>query len=300
MTTTTKPVIGFVGLGLMGSAMVQRLQSLGYQLTVVAHRHRTSIEEAVARGAKEAATAAELAAASEIIMLCVDTSAAVESVMRGEHGILEGLKPGSLVIDFGTSIPGSTRLLAKECQAKGSSMMDAPLGRTPLQAVDGLLNIMGAGDDKDFERAKPILNDLGENVFHVGPIGAGHTLKLINNFYAMTTACAMSEAFAMADLAGLDRKTLYEVMSSGPLKSGMMDFIKAGAVDNDPGQLAFSIANGHKDVGYYSRMADDFNVPSLVSPAIKSTLGLAKATGFATRYVPEMVDFVAELFREKK
>ena len=91
---------------------------------------------------------------------------------------------------------------------------------------------------------------LGENVFHVGPIGAGHTLKLINNFYAMTTACAMSEAFAMADLAGLKRETLYQVMSAGPLKSGMMDWIKAAAVDSDPNQLAFSVVNGLKDVGY--------------------------------------------------
>jgi 2-hydroxy-3-oxopropionate reductase len=179
-------------------------------------------------------------------------------------------------------------------------MMDAPLGRTPAQAVDGLLNIMSAGDAKDFERAKPILDDLGENVFHVGPIGAGHTLKLINNFYAMTTACAMSEAFAMADLAGLKRETLYEVMSSGPLKSGMMDWIKAAAVDKDPAQLAFSVANGLKDVGYYANMADDFRVPSLISPAVKGALSLANASGWGGKYVPEMVDFIAEIFSKKE
>jgi 2-hydroxy-3-oxopropionate reductase len=141
------------------------------------------------------------------------------------------------------------------------------------------------------------LEDLGENVFHVGPIGAGHTLKLINNFFGMTTACAMSEAFAMADLAGLKRQTLYDVMSAGPLKSGMMEFIKVGAVDNNPGQMAFSIANAGKDVGYYSKMADDFGVPSLVSPSIKSTLGLAKASGYGEKMVPEMVDFIAAIFK---
>lgn len=297
MSNTSKPQIGFIGLGLMGSAMVQRLQSLGYPLTVVAHRNRKAIEEAVARGAKEAATAGEVAACSEIIMLCVDTSAAVESVMRGAGGVLEGLQPGSVVIDFGTSIPAITRQLAEECQAKGAAMMDAPLGRTPAQAVDGLLNIMAAGDTADFQRMKPVLEDLGENVFHVGPIGAGHTLKLINNFFGMTTACAMSEAFAMADLAGLKRQTLYDVMSAGPLKSGMMEFIKVGAVDNNPGQMAFSIANAGKDVGYYSKMADDFGVPSLVSPSIKSTLGLAKASGYGEKMVPEMVDFIAAIFK---
>lgn len=296
MSTTSKPKIGFIGLGLMGSAMVQRLQSLDYPVTVVAHRNRKPIEEAVARGAKEVNTAGEVAKCSEIIMLCVDTSAAVEAVMKGEGGVLEQLQPDSVVIDFGTSIPGITRQLAQECQAKGAAMMDAPLGRTPAQAVDGLLNIMAAGETADFQRMKPVLEDLGENVFHVGPIGAGHTLKLINNFFGMTMACAMSEAFAMADLAGLKRQTLYDVMSAGPLKSGMMEFIKVGAVDNNPGQMAFSIANASKDVGYYSKMADDFGVPSFVSPAIKSTFGLAKASGYGEKMVPEMVDFIADIF----
>ncbi len=299
MSRENKPKIGFIGLGLMGSAMVKRLQSLDYAITTVAHRNRKPIEEAVARGATEVATAAEVAGASEIVMLCVDTTVAVESVMRGKSGVLEQLQPGSLVIDFGTSLPGSTRALAKECEAKGAAMMDAPLGRTPVQAVDGMLNIMAAGKESDFNRARPILDDLGENVFHVGPIGAGHTLKLINNFFAMTTACAMSEAFAMADLAGLKRETLYGVMSAGPLKSGMMDFIKAGAVDNDPGQLAFSLANGLKDVGYYSSMADDLKVPSFISPAVKSALGIANVSGWGEKYVPEMVDFIAELYSGK-
>lgn len=300
MSNQNKVKIGFIGLGLMGSAMVKRLQSLDYPLTVMAHRNRKPIEEAVSRGAAEAASPAELAENSDIVMLCVDTSAAVESVMRGADGVLEGLRPGTLVIDFGTSIPGSTRSLYEQCKAKGASMMDAPLGRTPSHAVDGLLNIMGAGDEADFRRAKPVLDDLGENVFHVGPIGAGHTLKLINNFYAMTTACAMSEAFAMADLAGMKRETLYEVMSSGPLKSGMMDWIKANAVDKDPMALAFTITNGLKDLGYYASMADDFKVPSFISPATKNALNLAKSTGWGDRMIPEMVDFMAGIFAGKQ
>ena len=296
MNNTGKPLIGFVGLGLMGSAMVQRLLNLDYQVTVVAHKNRVPVDAAIAKGAKEATSPAELAKTSEIIMLCVDTSASVEAVMRGDDGVLKQIQPNCMVIDFGTSIPGSTQQLAQECHAKGASMIDAPLGRTPVHAVDGLLNIMAAGSEPDFERVKPVLEDLGENVFHVGPIGAGHTLKLINNFFAMTTACAMSEAFAMADLAGLNRKTLYEVMSAGPLKSGMMDFIKAAAVDNDSGQLAFSVSNGLKDVGYYLNMAEDFGVQSLISPAVKETLGMADEYGYGNKMIPEMVDFIAGVF----
>lgn len=296
MTNQNKPKIGFIGLGLMGSAMVRRLLNLNYHVTVVAHRNRIPVDEAVARGAVEVSTSAEVAENSDIVMLCVDTTTAVESVMQKEGGVLEKIKPDTIVIDFGTSLPESTKSLAEQCRGKNAAMMDAPLGRTPTHAVDGLLNIMAAGEPDDFEKVRPVLEDLGEHVFHVGPIGAGHTLKLINNFFAMTTACAMSEAFAMADLAGLKRETLYDVMAAGPNRSGMMDFIKAGAVDNDPAQLAFSIANGLKDVAYYARMADDFQVPSFISGSVKTALSTANASGWGDKYIPEMVDFLAKLF----
>lgn len=296
----SKPTIGFIGLGLMGSAMVQRMLDLEYPMNVIANRSRENIDAAVARGATEFKTARELAAASDVVMFCADTSASVESRTYGDEGVLAGVKSGSLVIDFGTSLPGSTKKIGADMVAKGVAYMDAPLGRTPSHGRDGQLNIMAAGLEEDFNRALPIFNDLGENVFHVGPLGAGHTLKLINNFYAMTTAMAMSEAFAMADLAGLPRQKLYDVMSAGPLKSGMMDFIKANAVDGNPQALAFTIANARKDIGYYSMMADDLGVPSQMSPGTKNTLGVAKASGWGDRLVPEMVDYFEELFSTNK
>lgn len=296
----SKPAIGFIGLGLMGSAIVERLQSLGYPVTVMANRSRANVDAAVSRGANEVKTARELAAASDIVMLCVDTSAAVESRMDGPDGVIAGIKNGAVVIDFGTSQPGSTKRLGAAVAEKGAVMLDAPLGRTPAHAGDGKLNIMGAGDAAAFDRVKPVLDDLGENVFHVGPLGAGHTLKLINNFFAMTTACAMSEAFAMADLAGLPRENLYKVMSAGPLHSGMMDFVKARAIDGVPDKLAFSIVNAAKDVGYYTALADDVGAPSLIAPATKQALAIAKAEGWGDRMVAEMVDFFVDLFKGAK
>ena len=295
----SKSSIGFIGLGLMGYAMVQRLQALGYPLNVMANRSRTNVEAAVANGAVEHATPRAVAEASDIIMLCVDTSASVEANMLGEDGILAGLSEGNTVIDFGTSLPSSTRAMGEKAVALGAGYMDAPLGRTPAHAVDGLLNIMGAGDKAVFDRVKPVLDDLGENVFHLGPLGAGHTVKLINNFFGMTVATTMSEAFAMADLAGVERQTVYDVMSAGPLHSGMMDFVKGYAVDGDPDQLAFAIKNGRKDVGYYATMADDNGVVSLMSSATKQALGLAVAEGKGDEMVSQMVDFFAELFKAK-
>ncbi|MGI9354517.1 MAG: NAD(P)-dependent oxidoreductase, partial [Rhizobiaceae bacterium] len=211
----SKPRIGFIGLGLMGAAMVERLQAKGYALTVMANRSRGNVDAALARGATEVASAREIAEASEIVMLCMDTSASVEARMMGDDGVIAGLREGDTVIDFGTSLPGSTRMLGEKVSAGRANYLDAPLGRTPAHAVDGLLNIMAAGEKAAFEKVRPVLDDLGENVFHLGPLGAGHTVKLINNFFGMTVATAMSEAFAMADLADVERKTLYDVMSAG-------------------------------------------------------------------------------------
>ncbi len=294
----SKPSIGFIGLGLMGAAMVGRLQDKGYGVTVMANRSRKAVDAAVARGAAEAETAAALTAVSDIVMFCMDTSESVESRVYGAGGVLEGLRTGSVVIDFGTSLPGSTRKIAADVAERGSAYLDAPLGRTPAHAKDGLLNIMCAGDEAAFERVKPVLEDLGENVFHLGASGAGHTIKLINNFFAMTTACAMSEAFAICDAAGIGRETMYSAVSAGPLKSGMMEFIHNYAKDGQI-DLAFSVANAKKDVGYYRSMAEGLGATSRMSGAADATLGEAVSEGFGDHMVPEMVDFLSKKMTTK-
>jgi len=293
----SKPTIGFIGLGLMGSAMVECLQSKGYTVTVVANRSRANVEAAVARGASEVATARDVAASRDITMLCMDTSDSVESRMRGPDGVSEGLTAGKVVIDFGTSLPGSTRALGSEVAAKGAQYMDAPLGRTPSHAKDGLLNIMCSGDEPTFNAIRPVLDDLGENVFHLGALGTGHTIKLINNFFAMTTANAMSEAFAMADVMGIDREKAYDVMAAGPLRSGMMDFVKAYALDGDPMQLAFAVKNGAKDVGYYVKMAGAAGVDSIMSQSALTGLTAALEDGRGDDMVPQMVDFYSARYK---
>jgi len=288
--------IGFIGLGLMGSAMVQRLLDKGHTLTVLGNVNRTGVDAAVERGATEAATARELAEASDIVMLCMGTSDHVEARMRGEDGVIAGLSDGMVVIDFGTSLPGSTVALGKEVAAKGATMLDAPLGRTPTHGREGKLNIMGAGDEATFERVRPVLQDLGENIFHLGPLGSGHTIKLINNFYAMASVNALSEAFAACDIAGVPRESLYNVLSAGPNGSGMMDFIKAYAVDGDPTKLSFSVRNALKDVSYYDRMVSDFGRSSIMAKGAKEAIGRAVEDGHGDDLVPQMVDSYARWF----
>ena len=289
-----KPVIGFIGLGLMGGAMVARLQDQGYQLNELGNRDRTELDKAIARGATEAATARALAALSDTVMICVGTSEQVEGRMRGEDGVIAGLRQGTTVIDFGTSLPGSTRELGAEVAAAGSVYLDAPIGRTPSHAREGNLNLMCAGDRTAFDQVRPVLEDLAENVFHLGQLGNGHCTKLINNFYAQTMANAIAEAFVMADAVGLERKQLFDVMFAGPLGSPFIGFMAAYALDGDASKLAFSIANAAKDVGYYDQMAAGAGKPSIMAGGALGALRGAVADGRGDALVPEWVDYFAE------
>ena len=285
-----QPKIGFIGLGLMGSAMVSCLQDNEFELVVMANRSRAPIEAAVARGATEVATPAEMASSCDIIMLCMDTSLSVESRMRGDDGVISALKQGAVVIDFGTSLPASTRALAKEVAAAGGAMIDAPLGRTPQHAEKGLLNIMTAGDKVAFDKVKSVLAVLGENVFYLGESGVGHVMKLLNNAMSMTTASMMSEIYAMADKAGLSRQDVYDVMSSGPNHSPMMDLVSAYGLENDPSKLAFAIKNGAKDLGYYNQMLKDEGIDHSVSASASEEMSKATSDGRGDDMVSQMID----------
>ncbi|WP_017446880.1 NAD(P)-dependent oxidoreductase [Gayadomonas joobiniege] len=287
------PTIGFIGLGLMGSNMVENLQKKGYK-PVVMDLNKDAVAAVVARGATEAKTGKELAEQADIIMLCLTTSNVVEKVIYAEDGILAGIKEGAVLIDFGTSIPASTRKIGADLAKKGAGMIDAPLGRTPAHAKDGLLNIMAAGDKETFEKVKPVLEQQGENVFYLGALGAGHTTKLINNFMGMTTVTAMSQAFAVADRAGVDRKQLFEIMSTGPSNSPFMHFCKNYAVDG-VSDLGFSINNANKDLGYFLEMVKDLNTRAQIAEGTSANLQAAVDAGLGNGNVPEIFDYFLKL-----
>ena len=283
--------IGFVGLGLMGSAMVGRLQDCNYQLTVLGNKDRTGLDQALARGALEAASGVDLAKQSDVIMLCMGTSDQVEERILGEQGIISGLSSGKIIIDFGTSLPSSTKEISSKISDTGAVILDAPLGRTPHHAKDGLLNIMASGDKNAFDAVRTILENLGENVFYLGDLGTGHTIKLMNNFFGMTIANAMAEVFAVADAAGVSRETVYKVISAGPLHSSMMDFISAFGLEGDKSKLEFAIKNAFKDVSYYRLMTQNLGINSIMSESASKALSQANDGGYANAMVCEMIDF---------
>ncbi|MFA0145256.1 NAD(P)-dependent oxidoreductase [Vibrio lentus] len=290
----TKPVIGFIGLGLMGGNMVENLQKRGYHVNVM-----DLSAEAVAcvtdRGNATAFTSAkELAAASDIVQFCLTTSAVVEKIVYGEDGVLAGIKEGAVLVDFGTSIPASTKKIGAALAEKGAGMIDAPLGRTPAHAKDGLLNIMAAGDMETFNKVKPVLEEQGENVFHLGALGSGHVTKLVNNFMGMTTVATMSQAFAVAQRAGVDGQQLFDIMSAGPSNSPFMQFCKFYAVDGEE-KLGFSVANANKDLGYFLALCEELGTESLIAQGTATSLQAAVDAGMGNNDVPVIFDYFAKL-----
>ena len=290
----SKPVIGFIGLGLMGGNMVENLQKRGFEV-IVMDLNKDAVAKVLTRGnATEASSPKELAEKSDIVQFCLTTSAVVEKIVYGEDGVLAGIKEGSALIDFGTSIPASTKKIGADLAKKGVGMIDAPLGRTPAHAKDGLLNIMAAGDKATFDKYEAMLKEQGENVFYLGALGAGHTTKLINNFMGMTTVTAMSQAFAAAKLAGVDGQQLYDIMSAGPSNSPFMKFCKNYAVDG-VSDLGFSLNNANKDLGYFAQMVSDLGSQSLVAEATSASLQAAVDAGMGEGNVPEIFDYFVNL-----
>ncbi|ANP76352.1 MULTISPECIES: NAD(P)-dependent oxidoreductase [Vibrio] len=290
----TKPVIGFIGLGLMGGNMVENLQKRGYHVNVM-DLSAEAVARVTDRGNATAFTSAkELAAASDIVQFCLTTSAVVEKIVYGEDGVLAGIKEGAVLVDFGTSIPASTKKIGAALAEKGAGMIDAPLGRTPAHAKDGLLNIMAAGDMETFNKVKPVLEEQGENVFHLGALGSGHVTKLVNNFMGMTTVATMSQAFAVAQRAGVDGQQLFDIMSAGPSNSPFMQFCKFYAVDGEE-KLGFSVANANKDLGYFLALCEELGTESLIAQGTATSLQAAVDAGMGNNDVPVIFDYFAKL-----
>ncbi|MDH5540914.1 MAG: NAD(P)-dependent oxidoreductase [Rhizobacter sp.] len=289
-----KPTVGFIGVGLMGHGMAKNIVSKGYPLVVMGHRNRDPVEHLKSLGAQEVKTARELAAACDIVHLCVTGSPQVEGVMRGPDGLLAGAKPGLIVIDCSTSNPVSTLALAAEARAAGVTFVDAPLSRTPKEAEAGTLDTMVGADDGTFATIEPVLRCWAGIVVHLGPVGLGHKMKLINNFVAMGYAALFAEALAIARKAGLSIEQFHAVIGSGRMRSPFYDTFMQWSLHGDPEAHKFSIANAHKDMRYLASMANEIGAVNPLQSAVKNSFAAMEAAGQGERFVPMLADFIAQ------
>jgi 3-hydroxyisobutyrate dehydrogenase-like beta-hydroxyacid dehydrogenase len=288
---TDKPRIGFIGLGLMGHGMAKNLVTKGFPLTVRVHRNRKPAEDVLAAGAKEAKTNADLANASEVVILCVTGSPQVEEIIYGDNGILGVARKGLIVVDTSTAEPESTAKIRADLAPKGTLYVDAPLARTPKEAEEGRLNTMVGADDATFARLKPVLSAYCENVIHAGPPGHGHMLKLINNFMAMSIATATAEACAACAKSGVSIRKLHEVISAGAINSGIFQLIVGKMLEaKDLTGLKFTLVNAMKDLRYYNRFAASLPVAASVGGAVHQSLVTANLLGFGEKFIASLLE----------
>jgi 3-hydroxyisobutyrate dehydrogenase-like beta-hydroxyacid dehydrogenase len=279
--------IGFIGAGLMGHGMAKNIVEKGFRLTVLAHHNRSPIEDLLGRGATEAKSPAALARASDVVILCVPSSAEVELCVYAENGILAGAHEGLIVIDSTTAEPASTERVAKALATKNVRFADAPLTRSPKDAEAGRLNTMVGADDATLAAIRPVLEAYCENIFHVGPIGSGHRMKLINNFLSQGTAALIAEAVTTATKAGIDLAKLFEVVSAGGANSAVFQRFMPWVLSGEGGMI-FKLKNGQKDVRYYTHLAEAVGSTAFLGEAVHQIYTLAVAQGEGESYVPAL------------
>lgn len=288
-----KTSLGLIGVGMMGVGIAANLVRHGFPLHLLEHPGNQPIGELLAAGAQRCATPRELAARVDVLLICVTGSPQVEAVLTGPEGALPGLRPGSIVIDLSTAIPSSTERMAAAVQAAGSGFLDAAMTRTPKEAAEGRLNLLVGGDAALLERVRPVLDSFAENIFHAGPVGSGHRMKLLHNFVSLGLVTLISEAAACASQSGIAPEVFVDVLARGGGGGIALERLKPFLLEGNVGALRFSVANACKDLGYYRTMADQTGADRTIAEAVLATLTEA-AQSNPDALVPELARLIAQ------
>jgi 3-hydroxyisobutyrate dehydrogenase-like beta-hydroxyacid dehydrogenase len=282
--------IGFVGVGLMGHGMAKNLLQKSFAVTVMAHRNRKPIEDLLLQGATEGKSPGDVAAASDVVILCVTGAPQVEQVVYGKGGVLEQARKELIVLDCSTGEPAMCERVAKDLVALGAAYVDAPLARSPVEAEAGKLNTMVGADEETFNVVRPILEAFCENIFYMGKVGAGARTKLIYNLITMGHAALIAEALCACSATGVDLNKFAKVVGGGGANSGIFQLIVPKILEQgDFSGLKFSLSNAAKDLKYYNRMTSEVPLSANMGPAVQNALVQAINGGFPSGLVGDMV-----------
>ncbi|HYS06441.1 MAG TPA: NAD(P)-dependent oxidoreductase [Candidatus Dormibacteraeota bacterium] len=277
MTETSRQPVGFIGLGIMGRPMAGHILKGGHPLTVF-NRTRSKTAELQAQGAAVAGSPAEVAARSTIVITMVTDTPDVESVVAGPGGVLEGIRPGSIVVDMSTISPKTERTLDEKLRARGAALVDAPVSGGDVGARNATLAIMAGGERQAFERVLPILRLLGKTITHCGPTGSGQIAKLANQILVSVTLLAVSEALVFARKNDLDPSTLIEAVSGGAAQSWQLTNLGPRIIKRDfaPG---FMIDLVQKDLRLVLEACSRADVSLPATGLVHQLFGSAQAHG---------------------
>src|SRR5262249_16174232 len=261
--------VGFIGVGNMGNPMALNVLKAPNPM-IVFDMNPKAMENLIQAGAKRAGSAREVVESSEIVFTSLPASPDVETIYLESGGLIDRAKPGTILIDLSSVLPSTPRKIEPRAKARGVSFLEAPVsggGAGPRPATPpsrggggGTLAMRGGGDAEPLERATPVLRAIGPNIFHVGPVGAGNTVKAINNMCASVNSCAMMEGLALGVKAGLDPMTVYQVVKASSGGSKALERIPTALIPRnfEPG---FKVALMNKDLDTFNTIAKELHVP---------------------------------------
>jgi 3-hydroxyisobutyrate dehydrogenase-like beta-hydroxyacid dehydrogenase len=285
--------VGYVGLGVMGSAIVRRLLAAEHDVTVW-NRTRDKAEPMLAAGARWADSPREVAEQSEVVFTMVTDTAAVRAVTEGPDGVIAGLASGKVYIDMSTASPANTRDLAARVAEAGAQMLDAPVSGTSITVDQGRASVMVGGDAETFERVKPILDAIGPKVFHLGPSGSAVTIKIGINLSLAVQMLAFSEGVLLAEKSGIPRERAVEVMLASVIASPMVAY-RGPLVLGHPDEVWFDCHMMQKDLNLALELGRELEVPLPTTAVTNELLTAANGMGIGDRDFAALFDVLAAM-----
>lgn len=286
--------VGFIGIGAMGKPMAQNIMKAGYSL-VVNDVNQVAVEELVAQGALRAENPRELAQQTDVIITMLPNGAIVEQVLFNDNGIFAGAKPGLCIIDMSSVAPGFTKKIAQLASEREISYIDAPVSGGVKGATEGTLTIMLGGNKEIVDQYRPLLEVMGKKIYHVGEVGAGDAVKIVNNLLLAVNMAAAAEAFALGTKLGLDPQTLYDIISvssgsSYALTAKMPNFVLKG--NFAPG---FAMDLQYKDLELAVQTAKEVKVPMMLTNVTQQIYEQARAAGLGREDIAAIIKPLEEL-----
>jgi 3-hydroxyisobutyrate dehydrogenase-like beta-hydroxyacid dehydrogenase len=285
------PELGFVGLGVMGTAIVRRLLEAGHEVSVW-NRTSQKAEPLLAAGAHWVESPREAAERSEIVFTMVTNTAALEAVTDGQDGILAGLSAGKLYVDMSTAGPANVRRLAERAAAAGAQMLDSPVSGTSVTVERGKASLIVGGEEDAFERARPVLEAIGPRVIHVGPSGAAVTMKIAVNLSLAVQMLAFSEGVLLAEKSGISREKAVEVMLASVIASPMVAY-RGPLVLGHPDEVWFDCNMMQKDLNLALELGRQLEVPLPTTAVTNELLTAARGLGIGERDFAVLFDVLA-------
>jgi 3-hydroxyisobutyrate dehydrogenase-like beta-hydroxyacid dehydrogenase len=286
--------VGFIGLGIMGSRMAANLRRAGVELTVFNRTRRRAEEWAVEHGATVADSPAEVGRAADVVITMVVDGPQVEAMLLGPAGVVEGAAPGTLCVDMSTIAPADTRRIGAALAEREIAFVDAPVTGSSPRAQDGTLTIMAGGTTADFERARALFDVMGKLVVHVGELGQGQTVKLINNAVAATNLSTLAQALIVGRATGVDLDALMTIMGAGSGGSAMLDLKGQPLVDHDYSTL-FKLEHMLKDVRLCLEEGQAAGVPFPAAAHTREVLTAGMGRGLGDADFAAMLDVLEAL-----